>query len=33
MRRTVLDSATKEARRKAVRGLRERLLAALDEAA
>ncbi|HEU4578237.1 MAG TPA: BREX-6 system adenine-specific DNA-methyltransferase PglX [Polyangiaceae bacterium] len=33
MRRTVLDSATKEALRRAVRGLRERLLVALDEAA
>lgn len=33
MRRTVLDSATKEALRKAVRGLRERLLEALDQAA
>jgi hypothetical protein len=33
MRRTVLDSATKEALRKAIRGLRERLLKSLDEAA
>ncbi|MEY4544393.1 MAG: hypothetical protein RL685_588 [Pseudomonadota bacterium] len=33
MRRTVLDSATKEALRKTVHGLRERLLVALDKAA
>jgi hypothetical protein len=33
MRRTVLDSAAKEALRKAVRGLRESLLEALDQAA